>query len=143
MLLKVLFDLFIVKLVVSPCRVRFGVVHIVNNDYSAGWGIYAIGGSEDPTILSEGNYFDPANGPKQITKRINDGGGSFGGLSRWNWKSVGDLCTKGSYFTPSGFTSLAARAYAKAFSCTARPATVTLQLTKSAGPLGCQQGGRC
>lgn len=40
-------------------RCRFGVFHILNNDYSEGWDKYAIGGSENPTILSEGNYFRP------------------------------------------------------------------------------------
>lgn len=36
---------------------RFGYCHVVNNDYPSGWGMYAIGGSEDPTFLSEGNRF--------------------------------------------------------------------------------------
>lgn len=39
------------------CRMRFGYCHVVNNDYASGWGMYAIGGSEDPTFLSQGNRF--------------------------------------------------------------------------------------
>lgn len=38
------------------CRVRFGYAHVANNRYDE-WKMYAIGGSADPTIFSEGNYF--------------------------------------------------------------------------------------
>lgn len=38
------------------CRVRFGYAHVVNNKYDE-WKMYAIGGSANPTILSEGNFF--------------------------------------------------------------------------------------
>jgi pectate lyase len=38
------------------CRVRFGYAHVVNNRYDE-WLMYAIGGSADPTIFSQGNYF--------------------------------------------------------------------------------------
>lgn len=37
-------------------RVRWGFVHVVNNDYTH-WLMYAIGGSMHPTILSQGNRF--------------------------------------------------------------------------------------
>lgn len=37
-------------------RVRFGYAHVANNKYDE-WLMYAIGGSANPTILSEGNYF--------------------------------------------------------------------------------------
>jgi len=37
-------------------RCRYGFVHVVNNDYTH-WLMYAIGGSQDPTILSQGNRF--------------------------------------------------------------------------------------
>lgn len=37
-------------------RCRFGYFHVFNNDYYE-WEMYAIGGSENPTILSEGNRF--------------------------------------------------------------------------------------
>jgi pectate lyase len=33
---------------------------VVNNDY-ASWGIYAVGGSEAPTIKSEGNHYSAPN----------------------------------------------------------------------------------
>ena len=37
-------------------RIRWGFVHVVNNDYTH-WELYAIGGSQAPTILSHGNRF--------------------------------------------------------------------------------------
>ena len=37
-------------------RCRFGFFHIVNNDYTH-WMMYAIGGSQNPTIVSQGNRF--------------------------------------------------------------------------------------
>jgi pectate lyase len=37
-------------------RCRWGFVHVVNNDYTH-WLMYAIGGSQHPTIISEGNRF--------------------------------------------------------------------------------------
>jgi hypothetical protein len=51
-------------------RVRHGSVHVVNNVYD-GWGIYAIGGSEGPTIVSEGNIFSaPNTRDKEVLLRI-------------------------------------------------------------------------
>lgn len=35
---------------------RFGYAHVANNRYDE-WKMYAIGGSANPTIFSEGNYF--------------------------------------------------------------------------------------
>jgi len=47
-------------------RLRHGHAHIFNN-YYASWGEYAIGGSEGPTILSEGNVFNaPYTRDKQV-----------------------------------------------------------------------------
>lgn len=88
-------------------RCRFGHFHVVNNEYTSGWGIYAIAGSEDPMILSEGNHFYPAAGTKQATKRISDGRSNYRSLNSWNWKSVGDVFLGGSYFLQSVATSAA------------------------------------
>lgn len=42
-------------------RCRHGYFHVVNNDYTH-WEMYAIGGSANPTINSQGNRFTaPAN----------------------------------------------------------------------------------
>lgn len=43
-------------------RCRWGFFHIVNNDYTQ-WVMYAIGGSQQPTILSQGNRFIAPNNP--------------------------------------------------------------------------------
>ena len=37
-------------------RCRWGFFHVVNNDYTH-WLMYAIGGSQHPSILSQGNRF--------------------------------------------------------------------------------------
>ncbi|KAG0561885.1 hypothetical protein KC19_9G100500 [Ceratodon purpureus] len=123
-------------------RCRFGTFQIVNNDYSAGWGIYAIGGSESPTILSEGNHF-VASSEKEVTKRIDDGGDLYGGYQSWNWISAGDLFANGAYFTSSGDSSLSSPVYTEAFSLTARPANYTQALAASSGPLSCTPGQMC
>lgn len=49
-------------------RVRFGYAHVANNYYDQ-WLMYAIGGSADPTIFSEGNYFiAPDSYDKEVCK---------------------------------------------------------------------------
>ena len=110
------------------------MVHVLNNDYSDGWGLYAIGGSEDPTILSQGNHFNAAS-TKEVTKRIDDGGPTFGGWQKWNWASSGDVFLGGAFFTGSGAAASSSGVYAKAFSTSSRPATIVPAITKSAGPL--------
>ena len=42
-------------------RCRWGFFHVLNNDYTH-WLMYAVGGSEHPTIISQGNrYTAPSN----------------------------------------------------------------------------------
>ena len=49
------------KMVNENCRCRHGYFHVVNNDYTH-WEMYAIGGSANPTINSQGNrYLAPTN----------------------------------------------------------------------------------
>lgn len=114
-------------------RCRFGYFHIVNNFYSP-WLMYAIGGSENPTINSEANHF-VAGDAKEITKRINDDGSSkTDGWETWNWRSSGDLFENGAFFTDSGSRG-AGNFYAKATSFLARPAVMVAAMTNDAGPL--------
>lgn len=49
-------------------RCRHGYFHVVNNDFTE-WKMYAIGGSADPTINSQGNrYIAPPNADsKEVT----------------------------------------------------------------------------
>lgn len=56
MQVTVAFNHFGKGLVQRMPRCRWGFVHIVNNDYTH-WLMYAIGGSSQPTILSQGNRF--------------------------------------------------------------------------------------
>lgn len=57
-----LVDMFIIRLGDVQCgynlycRCRHGYFHVVNNDYTQ-WEMYAIGGSANPTINSQGNRF--------------------------------------------------------------------------------------
>lgn len=48
--------LIVLKYLFHTCRCRHGYFHVVNNDYTH-WEMYAIGGSADPTINSQGNRF--------------------------------------------------------------------------------------
>lgn len=43
-------------------RCRHGYFHVVNNDYTH-WEMYAIGGSANPTINSQGNRYAAPNNP--------------------------------------------------------------------------------
>ncbi|XP_008776911.1 putative pectate lyase 2 isoform X2 [Phoenix dactylifera] len=63
MKVTVVFNRFGPHLVQRMPRVRTGYAHIANNRYD-GWGIYAVGGSSNPTILSEGNYYRAPDNPK-------------------------------------------------------------------------------
>ncbi|XP_024966457.1 probable pectate lyase 8 [Cynara cardunculus var. scolymus] len=119
-------------------RCRHGYFHVVNNDYTH-WEMYAIGGSADPTINSQGNrYLAPANpNAKEVTKRVL----TSGRWKNWNWRSSGDLMLNGAYFTPSG--AGAGGSYAKASSLSAKPSSVVGSLTSGAGALFCRRGRQC
>ncbi|CAA0816699.1 Probable pectate lyase 10 [Striga hermonthica] len=113
-----------------PSRCRHGYFHVVNNDYTH-WEMYAIGGSANPTILSQGNRFNASNNPntKEVTKRIYE----QEGMENWNWLSEGDLMLNGAYFTESG--KKGGYSYAKASSVSVKPASFVADLTRKAGAL--------
>lgn len=123
-------------------RVRFGSVHVVNNDYTSGWAQYAIAGSECPTILSQGNIFNAYKGSKLVTKRINDGGTSCGGPNKWDWRSEGDTFQAGAFFT-SVPMSWSSSAFAKTSSTSPRPTSMVHTMCRGSGPLNCRKGTRC
>ncbi|XP_026657537.2 probable pectate lyase 4 [Phoenix dactylifera] len=50
-------------------RIRHGYAHVVNNVYE-GWGEYAIGGSMNASVLSEGNLF-VASDKKKVSSKCN------------------------------------------------------------------------
>ncbi|KAH6809957.1 Pectin lyase-like superfamily protein [Perilla frutescens var. frutescens] len=121
-------------------RCRHGYFHVVNNDYTS-WEMYAIGGSADPTINSQGNrYLAPTNPfAKQVTKRVVNSGDRR--WRHWNWRSEGDLMLNGAYFTPSGRG--AAANYARASSLAAKSSSLVATLTSEAGALRCRRGVAC
>ncbi|KAL9659533.1 hypothetical protein QQ045_024340 [Rhodiola kirilowii] len=119
-------------------RCRHGYFHVVNNDYTH-WVMYAIGGSAEPTINSQGNrYLAPTNPfAKEVTKRVI----TSGQWKHWNWRSSGDLMLNGAYFTQTG--AGAGRSYAKASSLAAKSSSLVASLTSSAGSLTCRRNARC
>ncbi|KAG8370870.1 hypothetical protein BUALT_Bualt13G0028300 [Buddleja alternifolia] len=121
-------------------RCRHGYFHVVNNDYTH-WEMYAIGGSANPTINSQGNrYLAPHNAfAKEVTKRVvNPGDGIW---RHWNWRSEGDLMLNGAYFTSSGRGASAS--YARASSLAAKSSYLVGTLTTSSGALRCRRGIPC
>ncbi|KAJ0807557.1 putative pectate lyase [Helianthus annuus] len=74
-------------------RVRLGYAHVANNRYDE-WDMYAIGGSANPTILSEGNYYFASKNPfhKEVTKRE-----VKKGWTNWKWRSSKDVFVGGAY----------------------------------------------
>ncbi|XP_028794533.1 probable pectate lyase 20 isoform X2 [Neltuma alba] len=120
-------------------RCRHGYFHVVNNDYTH-WEMYAIGGSADPTINSQGNrYLAPRNRfAKQVTKRVGTDARIW---KHWNWRSTGDLMLNGAYFTSSG--AGASASYARASSLGAKSSSMVGVITYGAGVLTCRRGFTC
>ncbi|KAJ8436162.1 hypothetical protein Cgig2_025329 [Carnegiea gigantea] len=100
MQITVAFNRFGEALVQRMPRCRFGFFHVVNNDYTS-WGEYAVGGSSNPTINSQGNrYIAPSNpNAKEVTRRLDTKENEW---ERWNWRTEGDLMANGAFFVPSG-----------------------------------------
>ncbi|KAK1260849.1 putative pectate lyase 12 [Acorus gramineus] len=136
MQVTIAFNRFGEGLVQRMPRCRLGYIHVVNNDYTE-WEMYAIGGSANPTINSQGNrYTAPGdNNAKEVTKRVDTEEGDWGG---WNWRTEGDVMVNGAFFVPSG-EGLALR-YAKAASVDPKSAGLVDQLTGFAGAWGQPRG---
>ncbi|KAF5733716.1 pectate lyase 13-like [Tripterygium wilfordii] len=132
MQVTIAFNRFGEALVQRMPRCRLGYIHVVNNDYTS-WEMYAIGGSANPTINSQGNrYIAPANpDAKEVTKRVDTDEKQWTG---WNWRTEGDLMVNGAYFVPSGAEFTAQ--YAKASSVEPKSAGLIERLTMNAGAFG-------
>ncbi|KAF7818669.1 putative pectate lyase 12 [Senna tora] len=100
MQVTIAFNHFGEKLVQRMPRCRRGYIHVVNNDYTH-WEMYAIGGSGNPTINSQGNRYTAPSNPfaKEVTKRVDTEEGKWKG---WNWRSEGDILVNGAFFVASG-----------------------------------------
>ncbi|KAL5803867.1 hypothetical protein ACOSQ3_030667 [Xanthoceras sorbifolium] len=141
MQITIAFNFFGEGLVQRMPRCRHGYFHIVNNIYT-GWEMYAIGGSANPTINSQGNVFIAANNrsTKEVTKHeVLEGEKEH--WKQWNWRSEGDMLINGAFFTSSG--QKAPQIYMKASSMVARPAAVLIHTPPSSGALLCQKGKSC
>ncbi|KAK7317236.1 hypothetical protein RJT34_01291 [Clitoria ternatea] len=81
-------------------RCRWGFFHVVNNDYTH-WLMYAIGGSQNPTLISQGNRYvaPPDQNAKEVTHRTYAPESVW---KNWNWRSENDLFVNGAFFTESG-----------------------------------------
>ncbi|KAL3699125.1 hypothetical protein R1sor_017147 [Riccia sorocarpa] len=122
MRVTVAFNYFGPGLVQRLPRCRLGTFQVLNNFYKE-WSLYAIGGSANPTVSSEGNHFE-AGGRKEVSKYVDNTG---------NWRSVGDLFLNGARFTPLGEPS-SSSVYASTKSFTALPASQVPTITANAGP---------
>ncbi|XP_052203557.1 putative pectate lyase 2 [Diospyros lotus] len=119
-------------------RVRLGYAHVANNKYDE-WQMYAIGGSANPTIFSEGNYFiAPDNSySKEVTKRE-----VKAGWKNWKWRTSKDRFLNGAYFVPSGW-GIAAPLYSRLESFSVADGSMVPALTSDAGPLQCVRYNSC
>ncbi|KAK6929147.1 Pectate lyase [Dillenia turbinata] len=132
MQVTIAFNHFGEELVQRMPRCRRGYIHVVNNDFTQ-WEMYAIGGSANPTINSQGNrYMAPSNpNAKEVTRRIDTDESEW---NDWNWRTEGDMMVNGAFFVPSG-EGLSAM-YAKASSVEPKSAALIDQLTMNAGVFG-------
>ncbi|KAF6140255.1 hypothetical protein GIB67_000303 [Kingdonia uniflora] len=136
MQVTIAFNYFGEDLVQRMPRCRRGYIHVVNNDFTE-WKMYAIGGSANPTINSQGNrYTAPSDvHAKEVTKRVETGDDEWDG---WDWRSDRDIMVNGAFFIPSG--QGAALKYAKAYSVEPKSAGLVDQLTMNAGVMGGSRG---
>ncbi|XP_047981825.1 probable pectate lyase 12 [Salvia hispanica] len=132
MQVTIAFNHFGKKLIQRMPRCRRGYIHVVNNDFTR-WEMYAIGGSGNPTINSQGNrYIAPYDrNAKEVTKRVDTAEGDWRG---WNWRSEGDIMANGAYFVASG-QGVEVK-YEKAYSIEPKSAAYIDQITYNAGVLG-------
>ncbi|CAH2078956.1 unnamed protein product [Thlaspi arvense] len=135
MRVTVAFNYFGPGLIERMPRVRRGYAHVANNMYDK-WQMYAIGGSADPIIFSEGNHF-VAGPKKQVTKRM-----GTGNSRNWKWGTSKDVFMNGAFFIPSGGSSVTP-SYVFGETFPVAHGSAVPSLTSSAGPLPCVPGKIC
>ncbi|KAK9284086.1 hypothetical protein L1049_012346 [Liquidambar formosana] len=137
MQVTIAFNHFGEALVQRMPRCRRGYIHVVNNDFTQ-WEMYAIGGSANPTINSQGNRYTapPSQNAKEVTKRVDTDEEEW---TSWNWRTDGDIMVNGAFFVPSG-EGLGAQ-YAQASSVEPKSAALINQLTMTAGVFGAPRDG--
>ncbi|XP_076883051.1 pectate lyase-like [Bidens hawaiensis] len=119
---------------------RWGFFHVVNNDYNK-WEMYAIGGSMNPTIISQGNRFRAPDNvhAKEVTHRDHFHHKVW---RHWRWRTVNDLFLNGAFFVASGDHSDIAHELKKHMVQAKDGAAVGL-LTRYAGALHCRPNRPC
>lgn len=139
MQVTVAFNHFGKGLVQRMPRCRFGFFHVVNNDYTQ-WQMYAIGGSQNPTIISQGNRFRAVDDRnlKEVTKREYT---PYSQYKEWVWKSQDDLFLNGAFFNQSGGQN--ERKYDRLDLIQAKGGQFAESLTRYAGALNCRVGKMC
>ncbi|XP_078432186.1 pectate lyase-like [Wolffia australiana] len=122
-------------------RCRWGFFHIVNNDY-AHWLMYAVGGSQRPTIISHGNRYTAPRNPraKQVTKREYATRREW---KTWAWRSDGDQMRNGAFFVESGPARPRLTKAQRTVMGRPAPGTSVPRLTRYAGALTCRAGSPC
>ncbi|KAK9090641.1 hypothetical protein Sjap_023818 [Stephania japonica] len=123
-------------------RCRFGFFHVVNNDYTM-WTMYAIGGSSNPTIISQGNRFlaPPTLSSKEVTKREYAFPNEW---QSWTWRSQGDLFLNGAIFIPSGDQSKMYKVpFSKKDVISAKSGVYAGRLSRYSGALVCTSAKPC
>ncbi|OMO78227.1 Pectate lyase/Amb allergen [Corchorus olitorius] len=116
-------------------RVRHGYAHVANNLYQ-GWHQYAIGGSMNPSVKSQANFFI-ASGNKEVTWRQGTQGAS------WKFVSLGDIFSKGASFGPQTGIGGAKPYYNRQQRFNVVDARSVKRLTSSSGALRCSKRLRC
>ncbi|KAL9681674.1 hypothetical protein QQ045_013461 [Rhodiola kirilowii] len=120
-------------------RVRHGYAHVANNLYK-GWRDYAIGGSMNPSIMSESNLFiAPNSGNKKITWRQDK---EITGRS-WSFHSVNDIFINGAYASQSTSNEVRLPHYTKGQNFRVTNARYVRALTRMSGALRCNERRRC
>ncbi|XP_071685713.1 pectate lyase-like [Rutidosis leptorrhynchoides] len=119
---------------------RWGFFHVVNNDYNK-WHMYAIGGSRNPTIISQGNRFRAPDNihAKEITHRDHYPKKIW---KKWRWRTVNDLYLNGAFFVASGDRSEIAQQLKKHM-VQAKDGSAVGLLTRYSGMLACTPGRPC
>ncbi|KAK4841614.1 hypothetical protein QYF36_007492 [Acer negundo] len=139
MQITVAFNHFGKGLVQRMPRCRLGFFHVANNDYTH-WLMYAIGGSSNPTIISQGNRFiaPPNVSAKEVTKREHADESEW---KNWTWRSEGDLMMNEAFFVQSGNPNYDPKTNETLFA--AKPGHMVTSITRFAGTLRCKKGFEC
>ncbi|KAM7515935.1 hypothetical protein LguiA_005518 [Lonicera macranthoides] len=120
-------------------RVRHGYAHVANNLYQE-WGLYAIGGSMNPRVKSQGNLFIASeSGNKEVIWKNGNGNGVS-----WNFRSVEDMFENGAYFDQTGYVGGGIKPnYNNEQRFQVADARFVRGLTQFSGALRCPKLSRC